>query len=338
MANSKILILDGMTSVIDADLNGLALSFLNAAGGIVGANDYLVTAQGTPNMTVAVGSGRSWMPNTTSPATNMYGTYQSISLNVTVANNSSGLPRIDYIISYLDLALSPAPDGSNISLLADIQGTPAASPQAPTGAQIQAAIGVGNPYLILAQIGQSPTWIPNGVSSITSAMITSKRTFAFFTTGQTVSVPQYMIFTDQASPPANPSAGTTEIYTIGSNLFLRQPTGPSIQIGSSSFVNNGNSGSTPSIDWTQGITQAFTLNENNVVFSLANPIGGGKYLLFLTQDASGSRTVASNGWPNVLWSNNVAPILSTTPAAVDVVGLVWNTILDQYIGFYQTGF
>ena len=75
MAIHKILVLNGMTSVTDADLSGLAISFLNSAGGIVGANDYLVQAQGTPNMTVQVNGGRAWIPNITTPLTNMYGTY-----------------------------------------------------------------------------------------------------------------------------------------------------------------------------------------------------------------------------------------------------------------------
>jgi len=325
-----------MTSVTDKDLSGVPISFLNSTGGVVGTNDYLVAAQSTPNMTVQVATGRAWLPN--GQGTMTYGTYLDSSTNVTIANNTSGQPRIDYIVLYVNLSASPTPTGDNIPQLADVQGTPGAVPQPPTNTQITTAIGAGNPYLILAQIGQSPTWIPSGVGSINNSMISSLRSFAFFTTGQVMPIPQYEEFTDQSSSPSNPASGKTRLFTVGSNLFMRQPAGPMIQIGNSSLVSNGNSGSTPTVDWTQGISQAYTLNANNIVFNFTNAIPGGKYLLFLTQDASGSRNVASNGWPNVKWAYGVAPTLSTTAGKIDIIGLVWNNIIDQYHGFYQIGY
>lgn len=346
MATHKILIENGMTNVVDADLNGLALSFINSTGGVVGTNDYTVLQNGatptnptggSPNMQVTVWQGRSWVPNVTTPATNMYGTYLDSSINVTVGSNSSGQPRIDYLVLWLNLA-AVGGSGTAVPQLSDIQGTPSASPVAPTTAQIQAVTGATNPYLILAQIGQFPTYIPNGVTSITSSMISSLRSFAFFTTGQTIKVPQFIDFTDQSTAPANPSSGQTNLLTIGSNLWLQKPTGPITQVGSTSIVSNGNSGSTPSIDWTQGSEQAFTFNAANIVFSFSNPTGGGKYLLYLQQDGTGSRTVAPNGWPNVVWAFGVAPTLSTTPNNIDIIGLLWNSLTNQYLGFYQVGF
>lgn len=340
MAIHKVLILNGMTSVTDKDLSGIIIAFLNSAGGIVGTNDYLVQAQGTPNMTVQVATGRAWIPNGLGTMT--YGTYLDSTTNVTIANNTSGQPRIDYIVLYVNLSASPDATGDNIPQLADVQGTPAASPVPPTPTQITTAIGASNPYLIIAQIGQSPTWIPNGVGSINSSMISSLRSFAFFTTGQVMPVPQYEEFTDQASAPSNPAAGKTRLFTIGSSLFLRQPTGPIIQIGSSSLVSNGNSGLTPTTDWTQGISQAYTLNGSgnpgtaNTTFAFANPVAGEKLVLLLTQDTVGSRTVT---WPsNVVWPNAVAPTLSTSAGNVDIVGFIYDSVAAKYRGMYQLGY
>ena len=72
--------------------------------------------------------------------------------------------------------------------------------------------------------------------------------------------------------------------------------------------NNGNSGTTKTINLANGSAQKVTMT-GNCTFTLSNPQTGGSYVLKLVQDGTGNRTAT---WPAaVLWSNGVAPTLST---------------------------
>src|ERR1035441_7888058 len=149
MPNFKVNILDGMGSIQDSDLNALALAFINHAsliapnlygGGLVGSNDFMV---GSGAGVVSVTSGRAWLPNTvaTGTSTNMYSVYLDSTATVSIASNSSGQSRIDYIVLSLNLNIVPSATGNNIPQLTDVTGTPSASPAPPTTAQIIAAVG-----------------------------------------------------------------------------------------------------------------------------------------------------------------------------------------------------
>lgn len=342
-----------MTSIQDSDLNGLALAFINRTatspntygGGLVGATDFTISANAGAG-SVSVTTGRAWLPNAiaTGISTNMYGIYLDSTLNVSIASNSSGSSRIDYIVLYLNLNIPPSATGNNIPQLGDAQGAPSASPVAPTVTQIVsgngtwAGTGVNNPYLILAQFT-----VPTGFTGTsTVGTITPIRQFAYFTTGQTVPVPQFVTFTDQSVAPSNPSAGSTNLFTIGSNLFLRQPGSvKQVQIGSSSLISNGSSGGTPSVDWSQGISQAYTLSAN-ATYSFSNPVPGEKLILFLKQPSTGGPFTVT--WPSaastngVIWPNGNAPTLSTTNSYTDVIGFIYDNIVNRYRGLAQPGY
>jgi len=354
MSNFKILVLDGMTSVQDSDLNGLALSFINKStaslispnlygGGLVGSTDFTV---GSGTGAVSVTTGRAWLPNAvaTGTSTNMYGIYLDSTLNVSIASNSSGNPRIDYIVLSLNLNLVPSATGNNIPQLTDVLGTPTATPTPPTSTQITTAVGANNPYLILAQVGNIPNGFVTNSTAVTSGMITPIRQFAYFTTGINVPVQGYTLFTDQSVAPSNPPTNFTELFTIGSNLFLRQPTSyfagaKQIQIGSTSLISNGSSGGTPAVDWSQGIAQAYTFSAN-ATFSFSNPIPGAKLLLLLTQPASGGpyNPTWPSGTNGVIWPNGVAPVGSQTASATDIYGFIYDNVVNRYRGVSQTGY
>lgn len=100
-----------------------------------------VTAQGSPNMTVAVAAGVAMT----------LGTLRSISgTNVTITAADSTNPRIDMIVS------------NTAGTLSAVAGTPAVSPVAP-------ALTAG--YVALAFV-----YVPAAASAITTAMIIDKRT------------------------------------------------------------------------------------------------------------------------------------------------------------------
>lgn len=76
---------------------------------------------------------------------------------------------------------------------------------------------------------------------------------------------------------------------------------------------------TIALDWANGNIQYVTLGGNRT-FTFANPVEGNKYMIFLTQDGTGSRTVT---WPTIRWRGGSAPTLTTTASKTDIIALVY---------------
>lgn len=88
------------------------------------------------------------------------------------------------------------------------------------------------------------------------------------------------------------------------------------------MIVNGNSGTAATIRWASGDVQKLTLTGKCALTFVPPPGGQGKLELFLTQDATGSRTVT---WPSsVKWAGSAAPTLSTTPGSTDIVSGLWD--------------
>jgi len=89
-----------------------------------------------------------------------------------------------------------------------------------------------------------------------------------------------------------------------------------------SEVDNGNSSTADTIDWTAGNKQKSTLT-GNVTFTFSpEPSGPCNLILKLIQDATGSRTVT---WPaDVKWPGGTAPTLTTTASAIDIVSFYYD--------------
>lgn len=87
--------------------------------------------------------------------------------------------------------------------------------------------------------------------------------------------------------------------------------------GISSEYDNGNSGSSKTIDWSNGISQSITLNANTTLDFL-NPASGKVYYLHLNSDYSASRNVSFPA--SVLFQNG----------SVTYLGNGFNTILSLY--------
>lgn len=85
-------------------------------------------------------------------------------------------------------------------------------------------------------------------------------------------------------------------------------------------VDNGNSGTSKTIDWTQGNKQKITLT-GVCTFTFTNPAGPASLIFKLIQDGTGSKTVT---WPSVRWPGGVAPTLTTTASATDIVALYFD--------------
>jgi hypothetical protein len=86
------------------------------------------------------------------------------------------------------------------------------------------------------------------------------------------------------------------------------------------------------VDWSRGSTQTVTLAGNRTLTFL-NGQKGGKYILILKQDATGSRTVT---WPaSVHWPGTYGPPLTTTAGKADYIVLIYNGVSYDMVAISQ---
>jgi len=98
-------------------------------------------------------------------------------------------------------------------------------------------------------------------------------------------------------------------------------------------VDNGNSSTSDTVDWGAGQKQKSTLT-GNCTYTFTAPDGPCNLMFKLIQDGTGSRTVT---WPNtVKWAGGVAPTLTTTASATDVVAFYFDG--TNYYGSAQLAF
>jgi len=91
-------------------------------------------------------------------------------------------------------------------------------------------------------------------------------------------------------------------------------------------------GATIALDWNNSNVQSVTLGGNRT-FTFANPLTGGRYLIVLKQDGTGSRTVT---WPTIKWQGGTAPTLTTTANKTDLITLIYDG--TDYFGMASLNF
>lgn len=192
---------NGMTSAEPEDLLFGLANFINQSG-VIATGDLLVEAQATPDMTVKVAVGRAVLK--TSDGRNGYPVYNDASANVTIAANSSGGTKIDAVVLYWDGAASSDANATNVAKLTTVRGTGAATP---TDAEIQTAVGAGNPFLRLANVT-----VANGATSINSGNIADTRTYADPNIRRAV--------VDTAQLKANAVTATGEVLSSTANVAI----------------------------------------------------------------------------------------------------------------------
>jgi hypothetical protein len=83
----------------------------------------------------------------------------------------------------------------------------------------------------------------------------------------------------------------------------------------------GNSGAAKTIDWNDSNCQKLVLT-GNCTLTLSNPVAGATYLLRVSQDGTGSRTLT---WPAAVhWPGGTAPVITTTASKVDLIALYYD--------------
>lgn len=148
-------------------------AFENAAYGscVANATSLAVSAGSGMSVRIAAGDGIISTPSSGKRI-------QSDAIEtVTISAANATYPRIDSVVVYIDSVIQPTTaviDNVNgILKFAAVAGTPAASPTAPTESMIQAAIGAGNRYMVLADVK-----VPNGATSMNTATFTDRRKVA----------------------------------------------------------------------------------------------------------------------------------------------------------------
>lgn len=132
---------------------------------------FEVTQNASPNMTVTITEGDARIPYNDYS----YGVWMDADVTgVTVDTADATYNRIDRVVAYVDRGMSFSDtDINNPGALkfSAVAGTPAATPVAPNNTVVQNDVGVGNPWIELAQI-----LVPANSTDVVNNRITDLRT------------------------------------------------------------------------------------------------------------------------------------------------------------------
>lgn len=136
--------------------------------------------------------------------------------NVVINSNSSGNPRITTLVKRVDLTSVPASDGQGADIVdvIAVDGTPAASPVAPSTATIEAALGTSDPYEIICDV-----LVADGATAIQDADITDRRRKVVMRTPRAINPVDYV-----ASFTPNFNDGAEQEMTLEGNVTINTPT------------------------------------------------------------------------------------------------------------------
>jgi hypothetical protein len=193
-----------------------------------------------------------------------------------------------------------------------------------------------------------PTWTDNGSGTVTSASVVSANGFAG-TVATSTTTPAITLTTsitgvikgngtalsaatagtDYLAPPsgtallkansggalANAVAGTDYVTPTGTETLTNKTlTNPTV----TNYVETPYSAtptSTITLDLANGTVQIITLG-GNVTITMPTAVSGKSFIMYLKQDATGSRTVT---WSTVKWAGGTAPTITSTASRQDIL-------------------
>lgn len=189
----------------------------------------------------------------------------------------------------------------------------------------------------------------NGVTSAIQTQMNLKAPSASPTFTGTVTTPvtaSRALVTGASSELAVSATTATELsYVNGVTSAIQTQLGTKAPLDSPSFttkatfgnyylspseVDDGNSSTADTVDWSTGSVHKSTLT-GNCTYTFSNPVTGGIYILKVIQGA-GPYTVT---WPaTVKWPNSTAPTLSQTSGRMDLFTFQWDGT-DYFGSFVQ---
>jgi hypothetical protein len=145
------------------------------SGSVLTSTDLLVTQQGTPTLGVKIAPGIFKILDTTGNYS--FTGWNSADINLAISTADPANPRISAIVLYVDKGATTSaspPNNPGIVKAMSVNGTPAAVPSAPNSTVIQAAVGAGNPYIVLANatVAAAGTTVLNAAISDQRVLVT----------------------------------------------------------------------------------------------------------------------------------------------------------------------
>ena len=151
------------------------LGLFLADAGIVEPGALQVTAQDTPDMSVVVSGGATGHDIFfITDAGDVYHGWNTADYTLTIDANATGSTKQDTIVAYADLSAGSASANNPGGLKFASVRSASIWPTAAATAEIEAAIGAGNPWDYLAYVT-----VASGASSVNSGNITNGRSLAY---------------------------------------------------------------------------------------------------------------------------------------------------------------
>jgi hypothetical protein len=158
------------TKIYSAKAMRAALMDRGVQNGVVGASDLLVSQRAAgANMSVDVAAGSAWVIGQTSARQGIYHIYNDAAMNIAIAANASGNPRLDQVVLHVYDSVDGAA-AQDATQLEVIQGTPTA------GATLANRSGTASLPATSLLIGD--VLVANGAASIANAVIRDRRPWA----------------------------------------------------------------------------------------------------------------------------------------------------------------
>ena len=165
-----------------------------------------------------------------------------------------------------------------------------------------------------------PTWTDNGSGTVTSASVVSANGFAG-TVATSTTTPAITLTTSitgllkgNGTAMSAAVAGTDYVTPTGTETLTNKTlTNPTV----TNYVETpftANSSTAITLALTNGTVQIITLT-GNATITMPTAVSGKSFIMFLKQDATGSRTVT---WSTVKWAASTNPTITATASRQDI--------------------
>lgn len=290
----------------DFAAEGVVGTLGNTGGVAPTTGNFSVNAQGTPDMTVAVGTGVAYVTGTpTSGNSQLLRVKNSASANVTISANTTGGTRYDWLYLKLDpdKMKDPASDASDVATLVTSRSTSASTDN-----------GTPPTYGIILAV----VTVINGASSISNGSITDKRSQAVTTS--TTYTPYFALYNfietgcvwtaDSAGSTLNGTMTTGYVWIGGKRLLVPTVTAHAFTASKDTYVDLQDSG--------DGVNA--TVNYTEVTNNAASPAlynsGTTNNTVRCAIIVTGASSIAAAASINQGQETRVLPIASSIPYAV----------------------
>jgi hypothetical protein len=166
-----------------------------------------------------------------------------------------------------------------------------------------------------------PTWTDNGSGTVTSASVVSANGFAG-TVATSTTTPAITLTTSitgvlkgNGTAISAAVAGTDYVTPTGTETLTNKTlTNPTVTNYTETPF-SANSSTAITLALTNGTVQIITLT-GNATITMPTAVSGKSFIMYLKQDATGSRTVT---WSTVKWAGGTAPTITSTASRQDIL-------------------